>query len=70
MFMETSATRTLSMVKKDGNEGFKLVDFDWSGSIGEVRYPMNVYQGQRLGRPREGQLIKADQDIEMLKAMY
>jgi RIO-like serine/threonine protein kinase len=25
------------MMKKDGNQGFKLVDFDW--------YPMNVYRG-------------------------
>jgi len=24
------------MVKKDGNQGFKLVDFDWSGRIGNV----------------------------------
>jgi thiamine kinase-like enzyme len=31
------------MVKKDGGQGFKLVDFDWSGRIGEVQYPMNVY---------------------------
>ena len=61
------------MIKVSGFVSFKLVDFDWSGRIGEVRYPMNVYQGQRLWRPREaedGQLIKADHDIEMLKAMY
>ncbi|KAG1868935.1 hypothetical protein DFJ58DRAFT_653645, partial [Suillus subalutaceus] len=31
------------MVKKDHSPGFKLVDFDWSGIIGETRYPMNVY---------------------------
>jgi len=30
------------MVKKDGSQGFKLVDFDWSGRIGDVRYLMNV----------------------------
>jgi len=61
------------MVKKDGVQGFKLVDFDWSGRIGEVRYPMNVYRGSRLWRPREaedGQLIKADHDIEMLSTLF
>jgi hypothetical protein len=50
------------MVKKDGNQGFKLVDFDCSGTIGEVQYPMKVFQGQRLWKPREaedGQLNKA-----------
>ena len=60
------------MVKKDGNKGFKLVDFDWSGRIGEVRYPMNVYRGQRLWRPHgaeDGKLIKADHDIDMLNTM-
>jgi hypothetical protein len=72
-YVHGDVRNTNIMVKKDGNQGFKLVDFDWSGRIGEVRYPMNVYQGQRLWRPREaedGQLIKADHDIEMLKAMY
>ena len=61
------------MVKKDGVQGFKLVDFDWSGRIGQVRYPMNVYRGQRLWRPldaMDGQLIKAEHDIKMLKAMF
>ena len=61
------------MVKKDGSQGFKLVDSDWLGRISEVRYPMNIYRGQRLWRPREaenGQLIKADHDTEMLTAMF
>jgi RIO-like serine/threonine protein kinase len=31
------------MVKKNRSQGFKLVDFDWSGRTGEVQYPMNVY---------------------------
>ncbi|KAF8810349.1 hypothetical protein BYT27DRAFT_7253936 [Phlegmacium glaucopus] len=30
------------MIRKDGKPGFMLVDFDWSGVIGEVYYPMNV----------------------------
>jgi hypothetical protein len=60
------------MVKKDGSQGSKLVDFDWSGRISEVRYPMNVYRGDCLKRPEEaenGRLIRADHDIWMLKAM-
>jgi serine/threonine protein kinase len=60
------------LVQKDGVEGFKLVDFDWSGRIGHVRYPMNVYRDLRLWRPSEaedGQLIKADHDIEMLNCL-
>lgn len=61
------------MVKRDGVQGFRLVDFDWSGRIGQVRYPMNVYWGPCLWRPPEaedGQLIKADHDIEMLNALF
>ena len=30
------------MVRKDGQSGFMLVDFDWAGKFGEVCYPMNV----------------------------
>ena len=55
------------MVKKDWNQGFKLVDFDWLERIGKVQYPMNVYQGQHFWRPHEvedGQLIEADHNFE------
>ena len=61
------------MVKKDGAEGFKLVDFDWSGRINHVRYPMNIYWGSRLWRPpgvEDGELIEAEHDIKMLHAMF
>lgn len=61
------------MVKEDGSLGIKLVDFDWSGKIGEVRYPMNVYRGARLWRPdgaKDGQLIKAEHDIDMLHSLF
>ncbi|KAG2125665.1 hypothetical protein DEU56DRAFT_715527, partial [Suillus clintonianus] len=57
------------MVKRDRSTGFKLVDFDWSGKIGEIRYPMNVYRGGRLWRPDgadDGQLILAEHDVQML----
>ena len=61
------------LVAKDGAPGFKLVDFDWSGKIGEAQYPMNVYRGLRLWRPagvEDGELIKADHDIEMLSTLF
>jgi hypothetical protein len=35
-YVHGDVRNTNIMVKKDGNQGFKLVDFDWSGTIGEV----------------------------------
>jgi serine/threonine protein kinase len=61
------------MVEKDGSPRILLVDFDWSGKIGETRYPMNIYRGKRLWRPagaKDGQLILAEHDIQMLDAMF
>ena len=60
------------MVRKD-RSGWSLVDFDWSGKIGEVRYPMNVNHGLGLRRPEgalDGELILADHDIEMLDHLF
>lgn len=60
------------MVKRDRLE-WKLVDFDWSGKIGEVRYPMNVNRGLGLRRPEgalDGQRILANHDIEMLDYLF
>jgi hypothetical protein len=57
------------MVRRDHSPGFKLVDFDWSGKIGEIRYPMNVFRGDSLWRPdgaEDGQLVLAEHDIQML----
>jgi hypothetical protein len=49
-----------------------LVDFDWSGVIGEVRYPMNVNKTQlwRPERVSDGELIKSDDDIDMLEHIF
>jgi hypothetical protein len=71
-YVHGDVRNTNIMVKRDGTQGFKLVYFDWSGRIGEVQYPMNVYRGQRLWRPHgaeDGKLIKADHDIDMLNTM-
>jgi hypothetical protein len=60
------------MVRKDGEDGFNLVDFDWAGEIGVVRYPMYVNRGGGLWRPdgaRDGELITADHDMMMLENM-
>ncbi|KAI0255340.1 hypothetical protein BJV78DRAFT_1350597 [Lactifluus subvellereus] len=50
-----------------------LVDFDWAGKIGDVRYPMNVYRGPGLWRPDgacDGELITVDHDIQMLERLH
>jgi hypothetical protein len=60
------------MVKTDSNLGFKLVDFDWSGRIGMVQYPMNMNQSDSLWRPegaQDGEFIAAKHDIKMLDCM-
>jgi hypothetical protein len=60
------------MVRKDGEMGFMLVDFDWAGEIGVVRYPMNVNRAENLWRPdgaSDGNVITAHHDIQMLEKM-
>lgn len=50
-----------------------LVDFDWSGKIGEVHYPMNVNRGNGLWRPDgayDTELIQTEHDMQMLDAMF
>jgi serine/threonine protein kinase len=59
------------MVKKNGGPGIMLIDFDWAGVIGDVRYPMNVNR-EGVTRPAgayDGELIMADHDIEMVDIM-
>jgi len=60
-----------TLVGDDGRD-FMLVDFDWAGKIGEVRYPKNVTRSEDLWRPdgaRDGMLILADHDMTMLSEM-
>ena len=62
------------MVKVDDNtvgSNFKLVDFDWSGTIGEVKYPASVNR-KTVWRPagaKDGLEILADHDMQMLDYM-
>jgi hypothetical protein len=71
-FVHGDIRDTNVMVRKDGEMGFMLVDFDWAGEIGVVRYPMNVNRAENLWRPdgaSDGNVITAHHDIQMLEKM-
>jgi len=56
------------MVKVNGDQGFKFVDFDWSGIANEDKYPMNVNR-ESIWRPvgvNDGQLMRTEHDVAML----
>ena len=59
------------MVKKNGEQGIMLLDCDWAGVIGEIRYPMNVNVTD-VRRPEgaiDKQLILAEHDMAMISYM-
>ncbi|KAF8623018.1 hypothetical protein AX15_006563 [Amanita polypyramis BW_CC] len=61
------------MLNREDGSKFMLLDFDWAGKIGEVRYPAYVNKAKELGRPEEvsdGGLVKAEHDMAMLKFMF
>lgn len=60
------------LVKKFGKPGVMLVDFDWSGKIGEAVYPPNVntIDVWRPDGAEDGREITVDHDLEMLEAIY
>ena len=61
------------MVREGAEHEFMLLDFDWAGTIGEIRYPRNVNTGPDLWRPADaydGELIKAEHDIAMIRHMF
>jgi RIO-like serine/threonine protein kinase len=45
--------RPSNVVRSNDSGGILLLDFDWAGKIGEVRYPMNVNRELDLWRPEE-----------------
>jgi len=60
------------MIRKDGKSGFMLIDFDWSGAIGEVRYPININRVD-FWRPddvSDGMPIKSEHDMAMLDHIF
>ncbi|KAK7455294.1 hypothetical protein VKT23_011167 [Stygiomarasmius scandens] len=61
------------LMRNNGEVGFMLLDFDWSGRTGEVSYPMNVNKGNGLWRPEDVKdevWIQADHDLQMLNHMF
>jgi len=60
------------MVKKDGSRGIKLVDLEWAGIIGEVRYPMNVndVDVRRPDGAYDNELILPQHDMMMVDFMF
>jgi hypothetical protein len=60
------------MVKRDLTPGILLVDFDWAGVPGEVRYPMNV-NTKEIKRPsgaHDGELIVTQHDLSMINYIF
>jgi hypothetical protein len=60
------------LAKKNGARGIMLIDFDWAGVIGHIRYPMNVNR-DGIDRPDEaydGELITAEHDMKMVDYIF
>jgi serine/threonine protein kinase len=61
------------LVGKNGKEDVLLIDFDWAGMEGEVRYPINIASGPHLWRPDGavgGELITKEHDLAMLDKIF
>lgn len=57
---------------KNGELGMKLIDFDWAGREGEVRYPTLINKSTVV-RPSSvigGQLISRSHDMEMVQIIF
>jgi hypothetical protein len=60
------------LAKKNGAPGIMLIDLDWAGVIGNVRYPMNVNR-DGIDRPDgayDGELITAEHDMNMVDYIF
>ena len=71
-YVHGDVRNTNIMVSKFDKTKFMLVDFEWAGKDGEVRYPMNVNRGPNLWRPDDavdGALILPEHDLDMLEVM-
>jgi len=59
------------LVSKSDPKRYMIVDFDWAGKLGVVRYPMNVNKIE-IWRPDDvvdEALIRAEHDVSMLEYM-
>ncbi|KAI9455631.1 hypothetical protein HD554DRAFT_2225709 [Boletus coccyginus] len=56
------------LVKNDDRNKFMIIDFDWAGQVGVVRYPpyVNHVDIERPDDATDGLLIEADHDVTML----
>ena len=65
--------RGVNMMKSTKNEEtvIMLLDFDWAGKDGEVRYPgvMNMSVNRPSGVIRDG-LVQMDHDVAMVKLLF
>ena len=51
------------------NNQFRLLDFDWAGNVGEVKYPQFVNTQPELRRPEDvedGKVILPDNDVDSI----
>ncbi|KAF8833879.1 hypothetical protein BDN67DRAFT_916066, partial [Paxillus ammoniavirescens] len=70
-FVHGDIRDTNIMLKEDDQKQFMIIDFDWAGKTGEVRYPPYV-NGTDIWRPEgahDGELIQAGHDDAMLNAI-
>ena len=61
------------MVRGDGRTSFMLIDYDWAGKAGEVRYPRHVNKASGLGRPEsveDGKMITSEHDDLMMQYLF
>jgi len=71
-FVHGDIHNTNLLVKMDGGSGVLIVDFDWAGKAGEIRYPMHVNR-VNVARPegaRGGCFIMPEHDVEMVDIMF
>ena len=49
------------------DDNIKLIDFDWAGQFGEVRYPMNINRSTVVRPPTvfDGELVTPEHDCDM-----
>lgn len=69
-FVHGDIRDTNIMVPRSGEPNFMLVDFDWAGKIGEVRYPMNVYRGVVGERSSGGQMGRTTESSSLLTTIF
>jgi serine/threonine protein kinase len=70
-FVHGDIRTTNIMVKKKGEQGIMLIDFDWAGETGKTVYPMNINRAiRRPDGARGGKPILAEHDIAMIEIAF